>query len=44
MGCALEGLKGDLGLPGNHHARMPDGGDYIDDVGNVLGNLLDYVS
>ena len=42
-GRALEGLKNDLGLPGNHHARIVDNGDYIDDAGNVLGNLLDYV-
>ncbi len=42
-GRALETLKNDLGLPGNHHARIVDNGDYIDDAGNILGNLLDYV-
>ena len=42
-GRALEGLKKNLGLPANHHARILDNGDYIDDAGNILGNLLDYV-
>jgi filamentous hemagglutinin len=42
-GRALEGLKNDLGLPGNHHGRIMSTGDYVDDAGNVLGNLLDYV-
>jgi hypothetical protein len=41
-GRALEGLKSELGLPGNHHARILDNGDYVDDAGHVLGNLLDY--
>lgn len=42
-GRALEELKSELGLPANHHARILDNGDYIDDAGNILGNLQDYI-
>ena len=42
-GRSLEGMKRDLGLPNNHHGRILDNGDYIDDGGNMLGNLLDYL-
>jgi RHS repeat-associated protein len=42
-GRALEGLKKDLGLPNNHHARILDNGGYVDDAGNLLGNIGDYL-
>jgi hypothetical protein len=42
-GRALEGLKRDLGLPGDHHGRILSNGDYVDQAGNALGNLLDHL-
>ena len=42
-GRALEELKGELGLPADHHGQILSTGDYVDDAGNVLGNLLDYI-
>lgn len=42
-GKALEKLKKDLRLRGDHHGRILDNGDYIDDSGNILGNIEDYL-
>jgi hypothetical protein len=42
-GRALEELKRDLGLPGDHHGRIMSTGEYLDDSGNLLGRLQDYV-
>ena len=42
-GRALEALKRDLGLSNKHHGRILDNGDYIDDDGEIIGNLLDYL-
>jgi hypothetical protein len=42
-GRALERLKGENGLPPNHHAKILENGDYVDDAGNVIGNLADYL-
>jgi len=42
-GRTLEALKGDLGLPPNHHGKILDNGDYLDDSGNLIGSLLDYI-
>jgi hypothetical protein len=42
-GRALESLKRDLGLPGDHHGRILSNGDYVDESGNVLGTLTDYL-
>ena len=42
-GRALEGLKREFGLPGNHHGQIRSTGDYVDEAGNVFGNLVDYL-
>ena len=42
-GRALEALKRDLGLSNKHHGRILDNGDYIDDNGEIIGSLLDYL-
>lgn len=42
-GRALERLKREIALPNDHHGRILSDGAYVDDAGNVLGNLLDYV-
>jgi filamentous hemagglutinin len=42
-GRALEDLKRDYQLPGNHHRKILSNGDYLDEAGNVLGNLLEYL-
>ena len=42
-GRALEGLKNEFGLPGDHHGRILSTGDYVDDAGKLIGNLLDYL-
>lgn len=41
-GRALEELKFDNQLPRNHHGKIMSNGDYVDRLGNVVGNLLDY--
>jgi hypothetical protein len=38
-GRALEGLKKQARLPNNHHGQIDALGNYLDDLGNVLGNL-----
>jgi hypothetical protein len=42
-GRALEELKREHGLPPNHHAKILENGDYVDDAGNVIDNLGNYV-
>jgi hypothetical protein len=42
-GKALEGLKQDLGLRGDHHGKILSDGDYLDTNGRNLGNLIDYL-
>jgi hypothetical protein len=42
-GRMLEALKGDLGLPNNHHGKITSMGDYLDQAGEFLGNLLEYL-
>ena len=39
---ALEALKRDAGLPGSHHGKIRANGDYVDDAGEVIGNLLEF--
>ena len=43
-GRALESLKNDLGLRNDHHGRIMSNGDYMDDSGNVLGNIIHYMN
>jgi len=43
-GRALEKLKKAEGLPNNHHGRILENGDYVDDDANLIGNLIDYLS
>ncbi|WP_437956878.1 SpvB/TcaC N-terminal domain-containing protein [Sorangium sp. So ce119] len=42
-GRALEALKTERGLPPNFHGKILSSGDYVDEVGNVIDNLLAYV-
>jgi RHS repeat-associated protein len=42
-GRALEGLKKDLGLRNDHHGRILGNGNYVDDAGNILGNMSHYL-
>ncbi len=42
-GRALEGMKRELGLRNDQHGKILGNGNYVDDVGNVLGNLGDYI-
>lgn len=42
-GRALEALKRNSFLPNNHHGRILSNGDYVDDAGEILGNLLDFL-
>ncbi len=42
-GRALESLKSDNILRNDFHGRILDNGDYVDDAGNVIGNIGDYV-
>jgi RHS repeat-associated protein len=42
-GRALEALKRFEQLPNNHHGRIMSNGDYVDEAGNVIGNLIDYL-
>ncbi|WP_438006553.1 hypothetical protein WME89_49620 [Sorangium sp. So ce321] len=42
-GRALEALKKFNEIPNNHHGRILSTGDYVDNVGNYLGNLLEYL-
>ncbi|QXH53681.1 hypothetical protein KSS94_11410 [Pseudomonas fakonensis] len=40
----LTALKADAGkLPKNFHGRMLDDGDYVGKVGEVIGNIRDYL-
>ena len=38
----MEALKDYYGLPGGHHGRIRANGDYVDDAGEVIGNLLEF--
>jgi hypothetical protein len=40
---AIEGLKRDLGLPSDFHGKIMGNGDLRNDVGEILGNLFDYL-
>ena len=42
-GRALESLKKDSGLRNDHHGRILDNGDYINDAGDIIGNIGDYL-
>jgi len=42
-GRALETLKKENGLPNDHHGKILSNGDYVDELGNVFGNLADYL-
>ncbi|MFN7889963.1 MAG: polymorphic toxin-type HINT domain-containing protein [Pirellula sp.] len=42
-GRSLEQLKKYEGLRNDHHGMINRAGDYLDDTGNFLGNLLDYL-
>ncbi|GJM40919.1 MAG: hypothetical protein DHS20C20_12010 [Ardenticatenaceae bacterium] len=42
-GRILEALKREHGLPNNHHGSITPSGNYIDEFGNVIDNLLDYI-
>lgn len=42
-GRALERLKKGNDLPNNHHGRILSTGDYLNDAGKCVGNLLDYL-
>jgi hypothetical protein len=42
-GRALEGLKKDNGLRNDHHGRILDNGDYVNDAGDLIGNIADYL-
>jgi filamentous hemagglutinin len=42
-GRMLEALKKDLGLPNNHHGKITSMGDYLDQAGEFIGNLLEYL-
>lgn len=42
-GRGLEALKKELDLPNNHHGKITEYGHYLDDHGNVLGNILEYL-
>jgi hypothetical protein len=41
---ALESLKGANNLGPSHHGKVLENGDYVDDLGNVIDNLLDYIN
>jgi RHS repeat-associated protein len=42
-GRALEALKKELGFANNHHGKITSTGDYLDEAGKFIGNLLDYL-
>ncbi len=42
-GRALEALKKDNGLRNDFHGRILDNGYYIDDAGNIIGSIEDYL-
>jgi len=42
-GRALESLKRDHGVRNDHHGRILDNGDYVNDAGDILGNLSHYL-
>jgi hypothetical protein len=42
-GRSLEKLKKFEGLRNDHHGMINRAGDYLDDAGNFIGNLLDYL-
>lgn len=43
MGKVLEELKDFNGVPGNHHGKIDALGNYLDDAGNVIDNLQNYL-
>ena len=43
MGKVLEDLKDFNGVPGNHHGKIDALGNYLDDAGNVIDNLQNYL-
>ena len=42
-GRALESLKNTNGLKPGHHGKILENGDYLDDVGNIVDNILGYL-
>ncbi len=42
-GRALEELKADNNLRNDHHGRIIDNGDYINSIGEIIGNIGDYL-
>ena len=42
-GRMLEEMKQDSFLSNDHHGKIWDNGDYTDEDGNLIGNLLDYL-
>lgn len=42
-GRALEGLKRDAGVRNDHHGRILVNGAYVDDLGEILGYIDDYI-
>ncbi|MCC7383327.1 MAG: hypothetical protein IT384_15935, partial [Deltaproteobacteria bacterium] len=42
-GRVLERLKSELSLPNEYHGKIAANGDYLDEAGNVLGNLGEYL-
>ncbi|MFA5508087.1 MAG: hypothetical protein WC423_21875, partial [Vulcanimicrobiota bacterium] len=43
LGRALESMKGHLNLPPSHHGKLLSNGDYLDQSGNYLGNIEDFL-
>jgi Pre-toxin TG len=43
-GRALESLKGEHSLSPSHHGKILANGDYADESGNVIDNLLHYIN
>jgi hypothetical protein len=42
-GRALEALKQEYRLPNNFHGRIASSGDYLDEAGKVIDNILGYL-
>jgi RHS repeat-associated protein len=42
-GGALEELKRDLSVPNDHHGKLLSNGDYLDEAGEFLGNVFQYL-
>jgi RHS repeat-associated protein len=40
---AIESIKKANGLRADHHGRIMSNGDYLDDAGRIIDNILDYV-